>query len=145
MMKKIDFHDVIIHSLNDIVQHLKVHMTNINTPNSVFLQDHFVYHTAGDCGPNLDGNTFDEFALMHFDKEVCTLRIDYENDTESFSTKLIVHDKEHQVPMCAGSFHIIASMMNTVMHHFTSDHEFYCDAFSNEDGDTLGHALIVVM
>jgi hypothetical protein len=109
------------------------------------LDNYVVRHINGDCGPTIDGNTFDEFALIHQDGANCpivaTLRCDYGVDGTKHTLEAL---RSHYIPMIAGDLHLTASILNTVMFHFTSDHEFYCDAFSDEDGKVLSHPLIVI-
>ena len=101
-----------------------------------------VKHVGGDCGCFTTGNTFDEFGLFFNEEHIATLKVTYENDEKKTSCELTMHS-ETFIPGCYGDFHMIASIMSTVMHHFTSDHEFYQDAFQDEDGNPIAHALML--
>lgn len=117
--------------------------TNITPFQTLTVANYTVQHVGGDCGPFITGNTFDEFGLFLNDQHIATLKVTYDGDGNEIACQLIKHVPELVVPIVAGDFHLIAAMMSTVMHHFTSEHEFYCDAFSDEDGNALSHALLI--
>jgi hypothetical protein len=114
-------------------------MTNIKPLQSVVVTDHFLHFTAGDVF-----DSFEEFTLKCKDTAICTLRVEYTSDSvRPTKTDFVVHKVDHAVPMCAGDLHVIASMINTIMHHFTSDHTTLGDSFIDDEGFRIGHALIV--
>lgn len=105
-------------------------------------------HKNGDCSYNIDGNTFDEYAVLTDDGvELCTVRFQYdESDKGRFST-VLQNTAPHEavrIPGACGEQHVIASVIMTVLKHFTEDHSFYCESFSDEDGNDIQHPFALL-
>lgn len=104
--------------------------TNLKPFQTVSIKDYVVRLAGTDCGSYTTGNTFDEFVLVHKDGEaepiVARLRCEYGEDGTSY---VLNADRNHYVPFVAGDLHLTAAILDTVMHAFTSEHEFYNQIF----------------
>lgn len=110
-----------------------VNTTTLNQFKTVHLDGYTVRYHDGDTGPFITGCTFDEFALFYKEDKVALLRVEHPNDENLTTTRFaLTMLNEHIVPFVAGDLHLTAAIMDTVMHHFTPDHEFYVDIFSDE-------------
>jgi hypothetical protein len=96
----------------------------------------FVAYHATDCGPYSAGNTFDEFALMQDGKKIAVLRVEYGDDATPITTKLSQVDSHPaaELPYITSAMHLSAAIIDTVMHAYTEDNEFYYEVFQDEDG-----------
>ena len=112
-------------------------MTKTLTPyQTIGQQDLTVAYHDSDCGSYTTGNTFDEFALMQDDKKIAVLRIEYGEEAIPVTTKLSQVDCEPagSLPYITSALHLSAAIVDTVMHAFSEDHEFYNEVFQDEDG-----------
>lgn len=104
--------------------------TKLTPFQTVSIKDYVVRLSDSDCGSYTTGNTFDEFVLVHKNGEsnpiVATLRCNYSEDGTDYVLKA---DRNHYVPFVAGDLHLTAAILDTVMHAFTPDHEFYNEIF----------------
>ena len=108
--------------------------SNLTAFQTISIKDYAVRLIGTDCGSFTTGNTFDEFALVHKDGAtnpiVATLRCNYDEDGTDYFLR---SDRNHQVPFVAGDLHLTAAILDTVMHAFSEDHEFYADIFQERD------------
>ena len=96
-----------------------------------------IRHINGDCGPFLDGNTYDAVAVLDNGEPVATVCYFYNPGTIRTRVEIDCHDLERValLPGVHGHLHLLSLVTKTILEHFTEDHEFYCDAFADEDGE----------
>ena len=84
-----------------------------------------------DCGCYTTGNTFSVFGVLVDGKMVSTVTVRFDEGRTTADC-----ERGDEVPLLAGAVHVIAIVLSTIMKHFTSDHEFYCDVFSDDEGES---------
>lgn len=111
-------------------------MTNITPLKTLTDRNLFVAYNDSNCGNYINCNEFDEFALMQNDKKIAVLRVEYGDEATPITTKLSQVDCEPagELPYITSAMHLSAAIIDTVMHAFTQDHEFYNEVFLDEEG-----------
>lgn len=94
-----------------------------------------IRHIAGDCGNTITGNSFDKVAVLNNGDEVAIVDIKYHPDSFATTATIVCRDEAAMIPRIFGDFHLLSLVMSTMIAAFNDSHEFYCDVFTDEDGN----------
>ncbi len=91
-------------------------------------------HIDGNCGNFITGNQFDKFEVRNGSEVVATLIATYDEG------KTVIECLEINQAIATGianEVHLIGCVTMTIVRAFADNHSFYCDVFTDEDGNAI--------